>query len=60
MSLRDRLQHPDRRQVAAPIEQDRREVPERREPFVAPWRRRSLEQSQHPFLGVSDITSRAA
>lgn len=30
------------------------------EPFVAPWRRRSIEQAGGRFLAVNDTTERAA
>ena len=60
MSLRDRTTHPDRRQTDLTPLVERRGGEERRVPFIAPWRRRSIDQAGGRFLAVSDTTERAA
>ena len=59
MNLTQRL-NPDRRTTdVAPIA-ERRDGSERREPFVAPWRRRQLELSGgERFVAVTDLTDAA-
>lgn len=53
MGLRDRINHPDRRQDEQPIAEERRSGTDRREPFVAAWRRRSIEQAGGRFVAVA-------
>ena len=61
MGLRDRINHPDRRQTAVTPAVERRDDVDRREPFVAPWRRRQLEQRDRlGNVAVTDLTDRAA
>ena len=61
MDLRDRLNHPDRRAAALPVIEERRDGEERREPFVAPWRRRQIELAGgDPYRAVTDLTRTAA
>ena len=50
MSLSDRINHPERRQTAITPVIERREQPE---PFMAPWRRRQIEQAGGPFVAVA-------
>jgi hypothetical protein len=61
MTLRDRINHSDRRAAALPVIVERRAGVERREPFVAPWRRRQIELAGGDrFRAVTDTTESAA
>lgn len=54
MGLRDRIDRgPDRRATALPAIQDRRSSEERREDWMAPWRRRQIEQAGGRFVAVA-------
>ena len=53
MSLIDRTTHPDRRQDEVQPIVERRGGEERREPFVAPWRKHQIEQAGGPFVAVA-------
>lgn len=53
MGLRDRLDHPDRRSDPSPVTTAQHEGAERREPFVAAWRRKSIEQAGGRFVAVA-------
>lgn len=60
MSLTDRINHPDRRTADVPVADERRTGVERRAAFVAPWRRRQIEQAGSRFVAVTDLTERGA
>ena len=58
MTLRDQLNHPDRRPQPQPLPEERREAGDRR---VPEWRRRALEQHDRlGFVAVTDLTRDAA
>jgi hypothetical protein len=59
MNLTQRLSNPDRRTTDIQPIAERRDGDERREPFVAPWRRRSMQQAEGRFLAVTDTTQAA-
>lgn len=52
-ALADRIKRgPDRRETELPVIHEQRETPERRE-FMAPWRKRSIEQAGGRFVAVA-------
>ena len=53
MSLSDRINHPERRQTAITPIVERRTGEERREEFMAPWRRRQIQQAGGRFVAVA-------
>ena len=53
MSLSDRIHNPDRRTADVTPLVERRNGEERREPFMAPWRRRQIEQDGGRFVAVA-------
>ena len=53
MSLHDRIHNPDRREAALPVIHERRGGEERRESFIAPWRKRQIEQAGGRFVAVA-------
>jgi hypothetical protein len=60
MSLTSRLSNPDRRQDDLAPLIERRGGEERREPFVAPWRRRQIDAAGGDrFKAVVDLTEAA-
>ena len=59
MSLTDRINLDRRSTDVTPIV-ERRGGEERREPFIAPWRRRQIEQAGGRFIAVADTSERAA
>ena len=61
MSLRDRIDNPDRRTEPLTPVVERRGGEERREPYVAPWRQRQIDQAGgNRFAASVDLTGRAA
>ena len=53
MSLTSRINNPDRRQTDLTPVVERRGGTERREPFMAAWRRRQIEQAGGPYVAVA-------
>jgi hypothetical protein len=53
MSLRDRIHNPDRRTTDVTPLVEQRTEPDRREPFVAAWRRNSIAKAGGRYVAVA-------